>query len=358
MKKIIGACGAVVLAAVCAACASGTKEKEIDPDVEPVVLSGDSIAVDQILLPYSIVVKEDRALLRSRSTDTVFYAFSLPDFRFLYKTGVRGNGPDDFLEGNVLDFPDARRIVVDQMMQDRVDVFDFSDQGLRKVRSLANSRMYYRPRVMVNDSIAVVECYDWAAKTAGVYTYNFARGVVVDSLPEVQTWVKSIKMGREFSALVNMFHVFGYGEYFALPYYMMNRIEFYRVSPQGRIKPVKALGQERVDPALERYGRDAKGSVQDFDQIPLFVYFGVASPEHLFVANLHGMTPSERDERDREGTLGMSLDVYTWDGRLAGRIQLPVRGLFAVSEKYRRIYAIDPRRDFEYIYTYSYDFEK
>lgn len=34
--------------------------------------------------------------MHSMKTDDVFFVYGLPEFKFLYKAGVRGEGPDDF----------------------------------------------------------------------------------------------------------------------------------------------------------------------------------------------------------------------------------------------------------------------
>ena len=103
----------IVLAVLCAC--GGGNGKTAGEMPEPVALEKDSLAVSQILAPQQMTVKGDVALIMSWKTDTVFYAFGLPDFRFLYRQGVQGNGPDDFLWQNICPYPSDSVFALDEM---------------------------------------------------------------------------------------------------------------------------------------------------------------------------------------------------------------------------------------------------
>lgn len=97
--------------------------------------------------------------------------------------------------------------------------------------------------------------------------------------------------------------------------------------------------------------------MQNFENTPMYYLFvAYATKDHLFIRNFSGRTPLQWQQQEKDGTLGLPLDVYTWEGKLVARLQLPAEGPFAVSEKHRKIYLIDSEKDFEYVYTFSYDF--
>ena len=85
-----------LLLGVLGLCACGGEGNASGELPELITLQADSIAVEQILAPQQIAVKGDVALILSQKTDTVFYAYGLPDFRFLYKQGAAGRDRMNF----------------------------------------------------------------------------------------------------------------------------------------------------------------------------------------------------------------------------------------------------------------------
>lgn len=76
------------------ACGSGGKNTGESAETT-VLTEKDSIAVNQILVPRGIMVKGDILLLvadNHNGADTLFYAYGLPDGKFLFGQGVTGQG--------------------------------------------------------------------------------------------------------------------------------------------------------------------------------------------------------------------------------------------------------------------------
>lgn len=148
----------------------------------------------------------------------------------------------------------------------------------------------------------------------------------------------------------------------------MDRLEFFRVSPEGKIALIKGMGEEEMPDALKSYlqvdtqlkGRNMS-SVPELQNPRLFYgRGGYATKDHVFLISAEGLTSGEQDEKRKNKELQVALDVFTWEGNPVGRIHLPwadvfFRIPFAVSEKYNTIYAVDPQRDFDQVYTFKYD---
>ena len=169
---------------------------------EPITLQADSIAVEQILAPGQITVKGDVALILSQKTDTVFYAYGLPDFRFLYKQGVRGQGPDDFLMGSMVSCPSRSEFAYYDIYGRTVRLFELTRKGFEKKWEYRVNMRSCEVLSVVNDSIVMLEKHDWNTKELGVYAYNGRSGKITDSLPGLKTYIKSTRIGYTLSTML------------------------------------------------------------------------------------------------------------------------------------------------------------
>ena len=219
----------------------------------PITLQADSIAVEQILAPQQIAVKGDVALILSQKTDTVFYAYGLPDFRFLYKQGVRGQGPDDFLMGSMVSCPSRSEFAYYDIYGRTVRLFELTRKGFEKKWEYRVNMRPCEVLSVVNDSIVILEKQDWNTKELGVYAYNGRSGKITDSLPGLKTYIKSTRIGYTLSTMLNRYSLQGYGEHFVVSYQLMDRIEFYRVSPQGKIELVAEVGDAELPESVKNY---------------------------------------------------------------------------------------------------------
>ena len=85
-------------AAILLGCGNGGNNNTKLPAIKP--LHADSIEVPPVLLSVTslFTVGDDTLGVYQRSDDTLFTFWKLPECKFLFKAGVRGQGPDDFLE--------------------------------------------------------------------------------------------------------------------------------------------------------------------------------------------------------------------------------------------------------------------
>ena len=113
------------------------------------------LLVEQILAPGQITVKGDVALILSQKTDTVFYAYGLPEFRFLYKQGVRGQGPDDFLMGSMVSCPSRSEFAYYDIYGRTVRLFELTRKGFEKKWEYRVNMRSCEVLSVVTDSIVI-----------------------------------------------------------------------------------------------------------------------------------------------------------------------------------------------------------
>ena len=93
-RRFLSCLGAGIGALWLAGCSSGAGGGKGLP--EPRRIEGDSIAIHQIVKPSRWAVSAGKAIVQAQGTDSLFYVYRLPDFRFLYTWGRRGDGPGEF----------------------------------------------------------------------------------------------------------------------------------------------------------------------------------------------------------------------------------------------------------------------
>ncbi|MBQ5815727.1 MAG: hypothetical protein IIW30_07125, partial [Flavobacteriales bacterium] len=85
-----------VMALVALACSSGEKAVDMTFD-KTEKLTYDSIAVNEILKPSDwFALESSRAVVHSPRSEKLFYVYSLPEWKYLYNYGNKGEGPDDY----------------------------------------------------------------------------------------------------------------------------------------------------------------------------------------------------------------------------------------------------------------------
>lgn len=354
MKNTLALSGAALLLFL-SACGSGGKNTGESAEAT-VLTEKDSIAVNQILVPRGIMVKGDILLISADShngADTLFYAYSIPDGKFLFGQGVTGEGPNDF--NMPILFSNAQSdtsFCAYNVGQDRINSYALGKGGFSLLTSLRSRQVL--PRTEVNDSIVFGDIMDWRARTVGIYTENIKSGGKTDSIPTFSA-IRQLQYGTSFNSVTNSFYLFGSGNKAAVAYQLMDRIEFYDISPDGKMTPVKVLGSDKLD---SKYGSlDDTDNKLVFGSVEKYFEGGYATRDHLYVINHRGASSEEIYPDNEDAPKVTPVDVYTWDGQLVKRLVLPGYYGFAVDENRHTIYAIEAwsDEDFTKIYTFKYE---
>ena len=204
----------------------------------------------------------------------------------------------------------------------------------------------------MNDSIVFGDISNWRAKTIGIYTENIKSGGKTDSIPTFSI-MRELEYGYSLCAIVNISRLFGCGNKAAVAYQLMNRIEFYDISPDGKMTLVKAVGTDKLDP---KYGSPNDKDKLVLNSVEKYFEGGYATRDHLYVVNYCGTSSKDIYPENKNAPKTTPIDVYTWDGQLVKRLVLPGEYNFAVDEKRHTIYAIESwsGEDFTKIYSFRY----
>ena len=79
------------------ACTEQKLQQDMEPFPEEKLLYAERIRVDEIINPEQMVLKKQSILVTdSRNHDAMLYQYSLPEFKCVYKGGVKGQAEDEF----------------------------------------------------------------------------------------------------------------------------------------------------------------------------------------------------------------------------------------------------------------------
>ena len=307
------------------------------PEVE--ILTKDSVKINEILIPVWMSVCDDKAVVHSMKTDDVFFVYGLPEFKFLYKTGVRGEGPDDF--GFVQKIQsadgDGTGIPVTEFTNGCTSALVFG--GGSVTRTDVEKLRHFPMALRIDDSLGVI-CTIKKLKVVNTFS-----GQTVDSVVSTQTivenvetkWEKSVyKTGSQsynrsvMSTVRNGLVATAFGRTVVLGYTGMDRLEFYGADDAGKLTVRSVYGADSVFSA-------EKDVVRGYMEL-------IPTKDYLFARYM---------ERDKKGYAG--IRIFTWDGRPVKQFLLEGRcHFYEIDVRRNTIYAIDQNADFEYVYRYRY----
>ena len=343
----------LVSAVLCmsAACTGGAGRKGAAPEAVfsgPRLLAPDSIAVAQVIKPYAMRVVDGKMIVPSSGTDTIFYVYALPDFRYLYSGVVRGEGPGDLPSPGAIRTgvsADGRRFVADMRSRGLARLYSLQPQGVRWTDTLVYRRGYELwaamegGRALLGTKPSFKDPDQYLMATCGD-----SLSVVTDSL---KTLTACFRVGGGGSLILNSPVVTALGDAVALAYSLVPRIEFYRLDAGGKLLRQAAWG----DSLQTHKASDFEGPqwFKALENDPFYYLQVDASGDH-FYAFYRGTTQGQYEQDpfavvqvfDRQGRPVTAF-------RINGNYQM-----FAVDEPHGTIYAVDALKDFDWVYTFAY----
>lgn len=356
MKKITGLFGILALLFCLPGC--GGKAGKIDPDAVFAVsqeLFPDSIAVEQVLVPKELRVVNGYMVVVSDKTDTVFYVYSLPGFRYLYGSVVSGEGPEDLPRYfRDLVSSDGRKFIVVPGYSGQARVYAPQRSGIQRERDIKCRKKYQLCAVSPGGEKAL--SMKLSSQDGSRYILSAVSGdsllTVTDSIA-LRSKRYTVRMEGMFtiSTTVNECYTAASGDAFALFYDGIPRAEFYRWTDEGKIEHITAYGDTLY--AWKEEDIIRPNSIGRPKEQILYYVDAQASGDH-FYAFYRGATQGQYEE-----TPGVFIRVFDRQGHpvKSMRIKGPY-DLFAVDEPNGIIYAVDTTKDFDHVYTFRYDLEK
>lgn len=347
MKKTAGMAALLCAGILSVSCGAGEKAVGFD---NPIAVTADSIAVDQIIKPSQWAVGNGKAVVVSESTDSVFYVYSLPDFSFLYAWGRRGSGPGEF--PNYVRFVDGAdgdtgMLTVENYRGKTFDAFEVGDRemGLKKISST------FPDKTVFLDSRPLPSGWLVTKKVSGDREYLYVRsprdGSVRDSVM-LYTLVKADyddKGNMRSLSRTNTPRIVAHGDRMAVMYQNVLRVDFYRVTDEGKLSLLQAVGEPLDDAVLQRLQTMRSESRQR----GIMGYF--STEKYLYTLYLD----LEFDwETKYANILEKIVYVYDWDGRQirAFALEKPATDIL-VSGDDRLLYARNLQEDFDKVYVYN-----
>lgn len=347
LKKIAIAVTVPVILSTTWACSSGEKNAT-EHHVQTDTLRADSIAIHEILNPWKLMEKNGMAILHNLpEKDTLFYVYSLPDFRFLYKWGRVGQGPDEFINPSFI--PSVGDDIYISTWQSTC-LYSLSPEGVTLKERIVPKKRVQTDAVFRNST---AEYISWNPAENYLYLRNIHSEDVIDSV-KIPWAFKNFSYGNTNTQQINVPHIAAVSSWrMAVAFEMMDALFLYDIDENGRMTPVDTVGTLRFPKEISDYVNDE--SRTEFKMDDTDIYFNrITSTDdgHIF-AEYYGM-PSRLFHLTKKTST--HINVYDADGKMLKRLILDKPcGLWIADSRTNTIYGINPHHDFEYVYTFKYE---
>ena len=279
-KHLLECLGAGIGALWLAGCSSGAGGGEGLP--EPRKIEGDSIAIHQIVKPSRWAVSAGKAIVQAQGTDSLFYVYRLPEFRFLYAWGRRGDGPGEFAAVTIANAwdGDTGEVMLQDFRSNALKVFSVGDTTWVQTDTLPSfpdSKVFSDDRPLAGGFLGTKKLAE-GREEEYFYVRSLRDGSALDSVP-LQTVVEAQcdEQGRMYSlSRVNTPKVIARGDRVALVYELVRHIDVYQVSSEGKLHLLHSLGEPLDDAALERArtvrSRSSQRGITGFAATDRYIY--------------------------------------------------------------------------------------
>jgi hypothetical protein len=297
---------------------------------EEIMLSADSISVQQLLNPSAMTITNEFLVIHSRNTDSIFYFYRLPDLRFEKRIGSYGQGPDEFTrlarfcESTTKDL--FLRGYNNYFVIKRFSVDSEANLHLKETYNLAQSalRNPLNSPSIVRDSLLLFNEFPAQSR---LVKYNLqtnqVSGIISISDKPNETLVSEARG----SLIAN-------DSTLAYAYLLMDKIDLYDVTTMklrttligGKYKDI--TGEGNITAASVYYGRVYGGS------------------RYFYAMYAHGESSGNKEAK-------ISLDIFDYAGTPKVRVFFSVTPeIFTVDEMNGYLYAYNPNHE-DSIFVYK-----
>lgn len=352
-KHLLECLGIGIGALWLAGCAGQARSRDDQPTVQ--TLTADSIAIHQVINPHQWAVSAGKAVVQTLRMDSLFYVYSLPDFRFLYAWGRRGNGPGEILPTQMLNAFDGdtdslvlRFTAPATFRTYRVGQEAFTATDTLAVRS--DGRGFSLRRPFPHGFVGDIRIKNKEEKEVLYVCRPGTEAQVVDSL-ELPTKVKAKYSDR--GTLIELVrwncpYLVVRGDRVAMVYQMVPHVDFYRLTPEGKLILEASTGVPLDQDLASRLETMAEAPRREF------VAGFSATDRYLYVSR---PTVEVDPETGQASILEAKVQVYRWeDGKLQSELLLGGSSIdILVTRDDRYLFARNPLEDFDWVYVYRLD---
>ena len=338
-------------------CGNGMQEKDADGFPIAQVLEADSIAIDEILMVEGKTLLKDYAVIYSPKTSKVLFRYRLPGWEFVDSSFVAGEGPDDFANAYLQKTNGCTNdLWISEPGRHWFKRYDLSDVTPRKVAGVpASSGYWIFSGTVCGDTLLVYGDVDFDEGEYYLRSAKLADSVrkadVLRCFSKSEIVVQTNGAGTVKNARIyNAPSIGVWGNRMLAWYGDTGSMLVYRISPDGHFHLENSFGElltyEKVKNTdfkeLKRDYREALSTVtQDYIYMIRVSYDGVIDQSSV--------TPRKK--------IALEVRVYDWEMKPIKKFVLDHMDAdeVLVDELRGKIYAYDPRLDFEQVYVYDYD---
>ncbi|MDR0422051.1 MAG: hypothetical protein LBH72_03455, partial [Proteiniphilum sp.] len=99
------------------------------PVSEDITFACDSMPMHEIIDIRRWIRMDNRVIIQTSVVDTFFYVYTLPDFRYHSRFGLKGEGPDEFLFPLLATDGEKKLYIYDNAKNNNISVYAFRDSG-------------------------------------------------------------------------------------------------------------------------------------------------------------------------------------------------------------------------------------
>jgi hypothetical protein len=299
-------------------------------------LFADSIHISCPITVSHWKVSDDKMIILSpQNRDNFLYTFSLPNFKLLYKYGVYGPGPDEFIAVNwanmshenqlgLYDIPKLKMYTYDITADTLIinKMFNFSKWHNNVCRPYAGIRQ-------LNDSIFFLRAD--LGDEVEIEMVNINTGQVLHVFSNL------LEYQLTESTATYSFDMFTIGNRLILYYLCVDRLEFFSIN-NDEITPSFVIGSDKD-----------QHNVTDINDYAIY-YTDIKCDDHyVYVLYQEG----EKLSNIRSS----SIEIYQEDGSPVAKLVLDRYIIsFALDTKRNFIYGYSPDNSFDNVYKYTFDF--
>lgn len=144
-------------------------------------LVSEKIFIDTLLSPSFIMIKGSNLFVSSIKTEDMLHVYSLPDLKFLYSTGRKGNGPDEFASFPMFCRSSSNHIYIWGYTPTRIKKFSINTSGnmvLADEISLSHYESFNQMHIIKDSSLV----YSAIPSMFSIKKYNLFDGSIENEI--------------------------------------------------------------------------------------------------------------------------------------------------------------------------------
>jgi hypothetical protein len=287
----------------------------------------DSMPMHEIIRIHRWIRMDNRVIIQTNAVDTLFYVYTLPDFRYHSRFGLKGQGPDEFMLPTIATDGEKKLYVYDDA--DKISIYAFRDSGF-----VYDDRIPYSGPMIVAYLLRIDDKTFFTKETPAHEIRLRLLAMENDKLVQQDEFVVESDLHGTTSRYY--FSIANYGKNIATAYMYKNQIHLYRAEDGHIERPLIIKTTGFMKPVKE-----------DGDN---YFFTDLNCDESYIYALYQGRSPVAQIQDRRS-----SVIIYNWSGEAVKELIFDRRiSHIIVDREAGYIYAVYPYNS-DYIYRYKFN---